>query len=220
MRRIRIRLPWVLMETVSLFAKQKVLAETIIPADACPGWVEPEVFQPYARGKPRVCADVVSISTHLGKPTVLLSRRKGKPMKGHWWVQGGGISGYVPVDRFLQWAFLRECGLLPAAPDDLTDFKFAMKIMKDLSAFPDTRRFRVPCLIGVYRAPLNELPDAFVPVGLGIIKKSLVPKIGHDRDHDQIRWATEYEIRRDKHLHPYVQHIVLRAFKVFREYFA
>lgn len=223
MRRVRLRLPWVMMEMVAPFANQKVLAQTIIPAEARPGPVPEEAYHANRQGRVAACADVVAVSTHLRKPAVLLSRRTRTPMKGHWWVQGGTISCYTPVDCFLQWAFLRECGLLPRSLAKFTDFKFARmlrrrKVPKALHTV--VRAFAVPCLLGVYRVPLNELPDAFAPVGLGIIKKSLVPKIGHDKDHDQIRWATERDIRRDTKLHAYVRHIVLRAFEVYREYFA
>lgn len=215
----RVRLPWVLMEDVSFFTEQQVLSETHVPLEAEPGPVASEHYRGYRKGRVVACADVVSISNHMEDPMVLLSRRTRAPMQGEWWVQGGTMSCYTSIDRFLQWAFLRECDLLPLPADQLNDFQFMRRFVHNPKSIPVACGYDVPCLIGVYRVPLNELPDAIAPVGLGVIKKSLVPKIGHDADHDRIRWATERDIRRDTTLHPYVRHISLRALKIYKEYF-
>jgi len=76
------------------------------------GFVSNETTGEWRESKVIACADVV-ITTRLSDdtPAVVASlRAPNTPFGNCWWMQGGGIPGYTPLQKFVRDHAMKECG--------------------------------------------------------------------------------------------------------------
>lgn len=150
--------------------------------------VPSENYEAYRSGLDSACADVVVCSIKKDRePVVLLSKRsRGKPFGGKWWIHGGALHCYRPVEEFLTERVEKECGLTP-------------RIMA-LVAIARTCSYKVvgstlqPCFLGL--------------VDYGDLSKAIV-----DCDHEAMKAFTKEEYQRllPRETHWYVNGVTMAA---------
>ncbi len=100
--------------TSFIYKEDQTLTINNVPGPIRRG-VDPDIYKSYRLGLDSACVDcVVTTLMPDGRPAVLLSRRApGKCFGGCWWIHGGSLHAYRPIEAFIQDRVLAEVGIEP-----------------------------------------------------------------------------------------------------------
>lgn len=187
----------------------------IAPAATRSG-VSGEDYNRYRKGLTSQCADIVLVAERDGEPKVPLIKRARPPFGDCWWIMGGVVFNYRPVQQFLLWKAHTECGLTAKTlPEFIDEYALAD------NAYSCGNIHVVGCL-GAYRTAAEDLDDperVCDTVNLcymGIILGD--QEIRYDRDHTNARWAS-LDGERPMGVqcgHWYPEHVGRRALEIYR----
>lgn len=121
-----------------------------------------------------------------GQPKVPLIRRARPPFGDCWWIMGGVVFNFRPIQQFLLWKVRTECGLTEATIDE-----FVAEHALDDHAYSCSDVHIVGCL-GTYRTPAEDTTDPTRVCDtinlcyMGVLTGD--QEIRHDTDHTNARW--------------------------------
>lgn len=183
-----------------------------IPSAATRVGVPGNVYDGYRLGLACACADVVLVrEAPGGLPHVPLLRRARPPFEGYWWLMGGAIFNFRPIQHFLMWKVYRECGL-----EDVEIEEFVQKHALADTQYSCEDLDIVGCL-GVCRTAaedtVGKVCDTTNFCYMGIYRGDR--ELYHDKDHSDIRWVAERDLTPGSYGHWYPEWAVSRALRIY-----
>lgn len=183
-----------------------------IPPEATRAGVSGDVYDAYRLGLASACADVVLVMEVDGEPRVPLIRRARPPFGGCWWIMGGVIFNFRPVQQFLAWKVYRECGLEDLSLDE---FVQAHNLADDQYSCGDVEI--IGCL-GVCRTAaedtVGKVCDTVNLCYMAIYRGT--QELHHDKDHTSVRWVGEKDLQPGFCGHWYPEWAATRAIEIYR----
>lgn len=175
--------------------------------------VTAEAYHAYRTGLASACADVVLVAERDGQPKVPLIRRARPPFGDCWWIMGGVVFNFRPVQQFLLWKAHTECGLTQATIDDFV----AEHALHD-HTYSCGGVHIVGCL-GVYRTPAEDTTDpARVCDTINLCYMGIIQgdqEIRYDQDHTNCRWMSAEDLTAGSCGYWYPEHVARFALGVY-----
>lgn len=172
-------------------------------------------YHKYRKGLTSQCADVVLVAERGGEPKVPLIKRARPPFGECWWIMGGVVFNYRPIQQFLLWKAHTECGL---TVEKLDEFIQSHGLADD--AYSCGSVHIVGCL-GTYRTAAEDTVDpervcdtvnlCYMALFLGD------EEIRYDKDHTNCRWARVEELAEGSCGYWYPEHVARRAIRIYHE---
>ncbi len=175
--------------------------------------VAAEAYHAYRIGLASACADIVLVGERGGKPCVPLIRRARPPFGDCWWIMGGVVFNFRPIQQLLLWKAHTECGLTSAP---ISEFVYANALSD--TAYSCGNILIVGCL-GVYRTPAEDTTDPTKVCDtvnlcyMGIIQGD--QEIRYDKDHTNCRWMSAEDLTAGSCGYWYPEHVARRALDVY-----
>lgn len=200
---------------------QKPMLETSpfphYPTRVAPGatrqGVSAEAYHAYRTGLAAACADVVLVAERERCARVALLRRARPPFGDCWWIMGGVVFNYRPIQQFLLWKAHTECGLTTLGIDE-----FVAQNRLDDCRYSCGDVHIVGCL-GAYRTAAEDTTDPTrVCDTINLCYMALFTGTGelrHDRDHTNARWASFADLEREPCGYWYPEHVARRALAIY-----
>jgi ADP-ribose pyrophosphatase YjhB (NUDIX family) len=191
-----------------------VKKEVGIPASATRKGVKVEAYDDYRLGLGAACADTVIVKDVDGTPRVPLIRRAQPPFGGTWWIMGGVIFNFRPVEHFLLWKVHRECGLETCAIDE---FVQKYDLADDQCS---CNGIHMVGYLGFVRTAADDtvdprkVCDTFNVCGMTVIHGN-TQELYHDKDHSAIRWVSMEELTPGSCGHWYPEWAARKALEVY-----
>lgn len=177
--------------------------------------VPAEDYHRYRKGLASKCADIVLVAERDGQPKVPLIKRARPPFGGCWWIMGGVVFNYRPIQQFLLWKAHTECGLTSAT---LEEFLAEHELADDTYSCGNIHV--VGCL-GEYRTAAEDTEDpervcdTVNSCYMGIIQGD--QEIRYDKDHTNTRWTSLAELADGTCGYWYPEHVARRALSIYRQ---
>lgn len=187
--------------------------ETRIAPGATRAGVSAEDYHRYRKGLASQCADIVLVAQRDRQPKVLLIKWARPPFGACWWIMGGVVFNYRPVQQFLLWKAHTECGLTSVK---LEEFIHEHALADDAYACGNVHI--VGCL-GTYRTAAEDTEDPERVCDtvnlcyLGIVLGD--QEIRYDQDHTNCRWSSEGELTEGSCGYWYPEHVARRALQIY-----
>lgn len=184
---------------------------TRIAPGATRAGVPAEDYHRYRKGLASKCTDIVLVAERDGQPKVPLIKRARPPFGDCWWIMGGVVFNYRPMQQFLLWKAHTECGLTSAT---MEEFIAEHELADD--AYSCGNIHVVGCL-GEYRTAAEDTDDhervcdTVNSCYMGIILGD--QEIRYDKDHTNARWASDRDIEPCGHWYP--EHVARRALTIY-----
>lgn len=175
--------------------------------------VAAETYHGYRLGLASACADVVLVAERGGQPKVPFLKRARPPFGDCWWIMGGVVFNYRPIQQFLLWKAHTECGITKAKIDE-----FVAEHALDDRQYSCGDVHIVGCL-GAYRTPAEDTTDpAFVCDTINLCYMGVLTgtqEIRYDTDHTNARWMSTSELIAGSCGYWYPEHVARRALDIY-----
>ena len=93
--------------------KERLMLPPVAPPEGITQGVPGDVYNAYRRGRDSACVDIMLCTrSPLGSAAVLLSKRASNVcFANKWWMYGGALGSYEPIEEFLAGRVEKECGI-------------------------------------------------------------------------------------------------------------
>ncbi len=186
-----------------------------VPSCVTPG-VGQTTYNGYRLGLTSACVDIVLVQHIDGALTVPMVKRAKAPFGNTYWIMGGALHAFRPVNQFILWRAARECGL---DPEGLGIDEFVLRYKLDADT-QSALGINIIGPLGLYRTPAEDTPEGSACDTLNLCLLGYYNGdrgLYHDRDHAGIRWFRENELRPGACGHWYPEHVGRRALAIMRD---
>ncbi|MDP3770467.1 MAG: hypothetical protein Q8R40_06045 [bacterium] len=182
-----------------------------IASHATRSGVHGTVYDAWRLGLTTACADVVLVQEREGRIQVPFIWRKNPPFANCWWIMGGAIFNFRPIQQFLLYKIFAEGGMQTGTFDEF----LATHQIHDRQYSAEGIHIVGP--LGVYRTAAEDTDESGkVCDTINLCYMGTIPsdmQIRHDDAHKGVRWCGITELNDLGHWYP--EHVAKRALHIY-----